>query len=717
MKQWTIQRSAILVGLTFLGGLMGARTASASHLIMDSPQQVTSAPSGTTQDEMVINGAGDILAFVRSEAGGKSGLYTANVYRPATNYDVTLRTIAGSGLYAHPLLDGDGGVLLFQSTASLSTTPGNPDGSPETFLMRLFNGSVQQLTNNQPFVTPPSLPQPNPAGRVSHASANEDATLIVFSSTADLDTDRTPTNADGNTEIFLYDSIDNEYHQLTDTTGSSTYSLHPVIASMFDPSGTAIAFLSNANLDPSGTAGGNADGSFEVFLVMVQEAVDPCDSPTPPPTCDTVSNTPPRFDPALTDQTINEGQALSMPVTAVDDDFDLVTLSAVIENWTQLGLTSNSLSGIGARFSACDPDVDDTCLEGTGTLTWTPGYDKGAPGGKAYQLRITADDGLDPTSQVVTVTVMDVNRPPTISPSSFGTRIIRVGKNISYAISGSDPDQDALTMTAGSVPAGTTFKLGNSTPGSVTGTISGTLTTIGDYPISVTVQDGRGGQATAIGTLSVVRNQLPVMTTGDITVQEGACVSLMIRGTDADGDPLTYNIDPGTMPANSVFLLGTSTFHWHPDDFNLATPTTPARVTVRFLVSDGIDVVTKDITITVTDTPLDQVVFSAGPVGTIVVAPGSTVSVSVTVKNTGVTSWTASDGYALVANYVTPGMPTPAPVPLAPGETIQPGQLKTFTVILQAPSGSGLYYYTNYRMSKAGVPFGPTSNYVAILTQ
>ena len=88
---------------------------------------------------------------------------------------------------------------------------------------------------------------------IGFPSINADGTRIAFQTTADL----TGKNADGNLEIFLFDTTTSEFTQITRTTGGDTANSNASI----NANGTRIAFESNRNL-----TGENADGDREIFL-------------------------------------------------------------------------------------------------------------------------------------------------------------------------------------------------------------------------------------------------------------------------------------------------------------------------------------------------------------------------------------------------------------------------------------------------------------------
>jgi uncharacterized repeat protein (TIGR01451 family) len=90
------------------------------------------------------------------------------------------------------------------------------------------------------------------AGQSSIPTINADGTRIAFKSSANL----TGGNPDGTEEIFLFDTTTNTLSQITNTTGSvGSFRI------VSNADGTRIAFESSANL-----TGGNPDGNFEVFL-------------------------------------------------------------------------------------------------------------------------------------------------------------------------------------------------------------------------------------------------------------------------------------------------------------------------------------------------------------------------------------------------------------------------------------------------------------------
>jgi Tol biopolymer transport system component len=91
-------------------------------------------------------------------------------------------------------------------------------------------------------------------GSNSNLALSDDGAHIAFLSNRDL----TGANADGNFEIFLYNTQPGSFTQITNSTAEMAFTNFDVSIS---GNGTRIAFLSTLNL-----TGGNADGNGEVFL-------------------------------------------------------------------------------------------------------------------------------------------------------------------------------------------------------------------------------------------------------------------------------------------------------------------------------------------------------------------------------------------------------------------------------------------------------------------
>lgn len=257
---------------------------------------------------------------------------------------------------------------------------------------------------------------------------------------------------------------------------------------------------------------GKQDGSFSRTITITVAA------PNHPPTFANIDN-----------PTITEGQQLSLTLNATDPDGDTLTYS-----------TSNNPSG--------------SSLSGA-TFTWTPSTTQAG----SYTPTFTASDGKGGTaSQTMTITVTNLNQAPTLSSitSIVGTE----GNPLTIALSGSDPDGDALNYSMNNSPSGSSLS-GN--------TFSWTPSSgqAGSYSVTFTTTDPSGATASQTATITVqtatapaVNNAPSLSSTGEKSVTEGSALSFILSGSDPDGDILTYSMING--PSGSS--LSGNTFSWTP---------------------------------------------------------------------------------------------------------------------------------------------------------
>jgi Tol biopolymer transport system component len=173
---------------------------------------------------------------------------------------ITQITHTTFGVNPAPSISAGGTRIAFQSVGNLTPgNPGNPDGNLEIFVFDTTTGRFTQVTNTSNFTN-------NIA-----ASINADGTRIAFRSTADLAPGQ-PGNADGNPEIFLFDTATGLFTQITNSTGASNNELGESNESpSINAAGTRIVFESNRDLVPNSP--GNPDGGFEIFLAVQADGV------------------------------------------------------------------------------------------------------------------------------------------------------------------------------------------------------------------------------------------------------------------------------------------------------------------------------------------------------------------------------------------------------------------------------------------------------------
>ena len=143
------------------------------------------------------------------------------------------------------------------------------------------------------------------------------------------------------------------------------------------------------------------------------------------------------------------------------------------------------------------------------------------------------------------------NRPP-VAANDTATTALNTAVTLSVLANDSDPDGDALTVTATSTPA----------HGSVTANADNTVTYTpvagysGPDSFGYTISDGKGGTASAQVSVTVSPgNRAPVATNDTLTtsVDAPATVSVLANDSDPDGDALT--VTGASTPANGTVVV------------------------------------------------------------------------------------------------------------------------------------------------------------------
>ncbi len=147
-------------------------------------------------------------------------------------------------------------------------------------------------------------------------------------------------------------------------------------------------------------------------------------------------NDPPQFV-AINPQTVIEGDSLHFRVTASDPDGTIPALSA-------LNLPTNS--------------VFEDNGDGTGDFSFTPTYAQAG----SYYPKFVATDGFEDDTITVTITVQNVNLPPTMD--EIADKEVDEGQTLSFYVFSDDPDGTDPELTCLNMPDNATFNdYGNST--------------------------------------------------------------------------------------------------------------------------------------------------------------------------------------------------------------------------------------------------------------
>ncbi|MGH8004305.1 MAG: Ig-like domain-containing protein, partial [Limisphaerales bacterium] len=249
-----------------------------------------------------------------------------------------------------------------------------------------------------------------------------------------------------------------------------------------------------------------------------------------------------------------ENQLLQFRISATDPDLTTPTLSAT-------GLPA------GAAF------VDSA--NGAGSFTWTPSFAQAG----THNVTFIASDGSLADSEVVVITVNNVNRAPILNP--IGNKITNENQPLSFRISALDPDGTAPAFSALSLPPGAVLTDSLNGAGSFVWTPS--FTQAGTYNMTFIAGDGSLADSEAI-TITVNNvNRAPVLAAiGSKTTGENQPLQFQVSA--ADPDLTTPVLSATNLPSGAVFtdsLNGAGSFNWTPSF------TQAGSYNVRFIASDG----------------------------------------------------------------------------------------------------------------------------------
>jgi len=231
------------------------------------------------------------------------------------------------------------------------------------------------------------------------------------------------------------------------------------------------------------------------------------------------------------DKNILEGETLEFTITATDSDGDTLTFT-----------TSNFPSG-------------STFDQTTRSFRWTPLF---GDSGVYQNVLFKVDDGNDQDFETITITVGDINRPPVLA--AIGNRQVDEGQTLTFTLSATDSDGNALTYFTSNLPTGSSFNAETGvfswTPGSGSS---------GNYPnILFTVSDGTDQVSEPITITVGDVNRPPVLAPlGNKKVKEGEIVTFSLSATDPDNDKLTYSVS-SILPIGATFDAVKRIFIWKP---------------------------------------------------------------------------------------------------------------------------------------------------------
>ncbi len=485
-------------------------------------------------------------------------------------------------------------VTALEGTAiSFEVTAQDPDGEA----ISSFTATGPAITAGGVFTVDPS----NTSGAFAWTPTLDQAGIydVTFTASNVLSKSRT-------TRITV-----NNLNQLPVVTAPVTVNASHATAVTFDVSVTDpdqdVVTLSAAPLPPGAAFQDRGDNSGFFFWVpdlagvgsyhVTFTARDPAGALGTAETAITIVRTDHAPEVVAASRSANEGESLTLVVTASDVDGDPIQ-----------SLSASPLPS-GATFV---PDATNA----TGTLEWTPDYSQAG----VYPVKFTASNSLTGIA-TATITVADVGRLPVITVS--GLVNAAEAAPLTVPVSVTDPDGSSIdSLTASSLPPGATFTANGSktsgllgwTPdydqaGAYSVTISAKSACRADVVsgvVNVTCEESTAPVAIVVGNT----DRAPVLTApASLTVDEGAVAAFMVTAADPDGERVA-SLEALDLPFGATFTpaldFASGEFEWAP------TSVQAGEYTIEFSAGNALSGSAATV-ITVRDVNRPPVADAGGP--------------------------------------------------------------------------------------------------------
>jgi|GEM_PF-1379179 len=231
----------------------------------------------------------------------------------------------------------------------------------------------------------------------------------------------------------------------------------------------------------------------------------------------------------------------------------------------------------------------------SGLFTWTPTEAQG-PGSFTIRLRVT-DNGTPSLHSEIDfhVAALDANRSPVLN--AIGAKSVDEESELSFAISGSDSDLPANTLTyfASGLPSGASFE-----PATRTFRWTPTELQNGNWSVIFGVTDGSDTVEETVAITVREVNRTPTLDAiPDASVNDGATLSFTATASDPDRPDNVLRFELSAGPSGAAIDAATGIFTW---DVPAGFPAGPVNATVE-VVDDGTPVRrhARSFTITVID--------------------------------------------------------------------------------------------------------------------
>ena len=477
------------------------------------------------------------------------------------------------------------------ATVDLLGSASDSDGSVVDIAWQQESGSIVSLSSNSTLDTSFTAPSANSSELTlvfqlsvtddRGASATDTVTVLVAADQGSAIVYRVDVAENSNGTIHVATTMDPEQESLT-------YSLSGTDADDFsiDSSSGAISFTSTPDYEVPTDA--NTDNSYELTFAVSN------------------GTTTTLQDLVITVIDVNEAPTITSTPDASTPENTTITYTATATDPENTPL-SYSLSGTDAANFSIDPS------SGAISFTTIPDYENpvDTDANNVYALTLEVSDSTHTTSQALTITVTNIDEPPsitsaasTITPENTTTTI--------YTTSASDPENSALSYSLSATDAAHLSI--NPSSGAISFAINPDYENPADsdanniYELMLEVSDSTHttSQALAI-TVDDANDNAPIITaTQSFSIDENSATGTVIGTvivTDADANPTTYQdwtITSGN--TNVAFAINSSS-----GELSVATSSeldheSTASYTLALSVSDGVNTASAEtVTINVND--------------------------------------------------------------------------------------------------------------------
>ena len=529
-----------------------------------SPFSLTVAEDGQTS--AILSGTdaeGDILAYSIVSAPSKgtlTGIAPNLTYRPAAN-------ATGSDSFTY--LTNDGALISASATVSVTITPVNDTPVADSKSLTVQEDGQVAVTLTGSDLDGDSLSYAIVSGP-SKGTLTGTAPNLTYHPAANLN----------GSDSFTYRVNDG-------TANSATATVNITISAINDIPVANAQSLTVAEDSPLSIklTGSDVESGSVAYAVVAQPGKGTLSGTAPNLTYTPSANYngADSFAFRVNDGSTNSANAwISITVTAVNDApvATARTLTTTPDTPLAVTLAGTDVEGSPLSYTVVTSPANGS-LSGTApNLTYTP--NASYTGNDSFTYRVN-DGSLNSSVATVAISVGFTNRVPQAHGKSATTM---KNKAVNVTLSGADADADALSYRIVNGPADGTL---TGTPPNVKYTPTAKWT--GNDKFTYVVNDGKVDSAVATVNLKVkATNKKPVATARTATVNQNTAATIVVAGSDPDGDNLSFVVVKkpangtisGTGP-NFIYLpksgfKGKDTFTFAANDGTVKS--TPAAVTI-----------------------------------------------------------------------------------------------------------------------------------------